>query len=241
MTLPHDIPSKNHQKPLQKQRLFSVAMEKRGAMWYDEGKQREVKSMEFHENLQALRKQRGLTQEELAAELFVSRTAISKWESGRGYPSIDSLKAISRFFGVSIDGLLSGEEVLSLAQEDQKRSGARLRDQVFGLLDCGAGLLLFLPVFGQQTGNQVRAVNLFSLFPSRPWLCGLFLGTIVLTAGLGCAILALQGWAHTWKRPLSLALSALGVLLFLLARQPYAGAFFLFFRLIKVFFLVKNP
>ena len=197
--------------------------------------------MEFHENLQALRKQRGLTQEELAAELFVSRTAISKWESGRGYPSIDSLKAISRFFGVSIDGLLSGEEVLSLAQEDQKRSGARLRDQVFGLLDCGAGLLLFLPVFGQQTGNQVRAVNLFSLFPSRPWLGGLFLCAIVLTAGLGCGILALQGWEHPWKRPVSLALSALGVLLFLLARQPYAGAFFLFFLLIKVFFLIKNP
>ena len=201
--------------------------------------------MEFHENLQALRKQRGLTQEELAAELFVSRTAISKWESGRGYPSIDSLKAISRFFGVSIDGLLSGEEVLSLAQEDQKRSGARLRDQVFGLLDCGAGLLLFLPVFGQQTGNQVRAVTLFSLFPSRPWLGGLFLCAIVLTAGLGCAILALQSWEHprwsTLKSTLSLALSALGVLLFLLARQPYAGAFFLFFLLIKVFFLVKNP
>ena len=38
------------------------------------------------------------TQEELAEALFVSRTAISKWESGRGYPSIDSLKEISTFF-----------------------------------------------------------------------------------------------------------------------------------------------
>ena len=51
--------------------------------------------MEFHEKLQELRKSRGLTQEELAEALFVSRTAISKWESGRGYPSIDSLKEIS--------------------------------------------------------------------------------------------------------------------------------------------------
>ena len=53
--------------------------------------------MEFHEKLQELRKNRGLTQEELAQVLYVSRTAISKWESGRGYPSIDSLKEISNF------------------------------------------------------------------------------------------------------------------------------------------------
>ena len=44
-----------------------------------------------------LRTQKGLTQEELAEALYVSRTAISKWESGRGYPNIDSLKAISKF------------------------------------------------------------------------------------------------------------------------------------------------
>ena len=48
--------------------------------------------MEFNEKLQKLRKEQNLTQEELAEKLFVSRTAISKWESGRGYPSIDSLK-----------------------------------------------------------------------------------------------------------------------------------------------------
>ena len=50
--------------------------------------------MEFNEKLQKLRKEQNLTQEELAEKLFVSRTAISKWESGRGYPSIDSLKVI---------------------------------------------------------------------------------------------------------------------------------------------------
>ena len=71
--------------------------------------------MEFNEKLQELRKKKGLTQEELAEVLYVSRTAISKWESGRGYPSIDSLKAIARFFGLTVDELLSGEEMLFIA------------------------------------------------------------------------------------------------------------------------------
>ena len=56
--------------------------------------------MEFNEKLQELRKSRGLTQEELAEALFVSRTAISKWESGRGYPNLDSLKEISKYFSM---------------------------------------------------------------------------------------------------------------------------------------------
>ena len=74
--------------------------------------------MEFHEKLQELRKQKNLTQEELSEILFVSRTAISKWESGRGYPSIDSLKAIAEFFGVTIDELLSNGELICIAEKD---------------------------------------------------------------------------------------------------------------------------
>ncbi|MBQ7084868.1 MAG: helix-turn-helix transcriptional regulator, partial [Anaerotignum sp.] len=76
--------------------------------------------MEFHEKLQELRKSRGLTQEELAEMLYVSRTAVSKWESGRGYPSIDSLKEISRFFSVTIDDLLSGEKLLTIAEKENR-------------------------------------------------------------------------------------------------------------------------
>lgn len=81
--------------------------------------------MEFNEKLQQLRKSRNLTQEQLAEKLYVSRTAISKWESGRGYPSIDSLKEISKFFSISIDGLLSGNELISLAEEDKRNSNLK--------------------------------------------------------------------------------------------------------------------
>lgn len=54
--------------------------------------------MEFNEKLQQLRKKNNLTQEQLAEQLFVSRTAVSKWESGKGYPNIESLKSISKLF-----------------------------------------------------------------------------------------------------------------------------------------------
>ena len=84
--------------------------------------------MEFNEKLQELRKSRGLTQEELAEALFVSRTAVSKWESGRGYPSIDSLKEISKYFSVTIDELLTGEKLISIAERENKSNIQRICD-----------------------------------------------------------------------------------------------------------------
>lgn len=119
--------------------------------------------MEFYEKLQELRKSRGLTQEELAQMLYVSRTAISKWESGRGYPSIDSLKAISKCFSVSLDELLSSEAVLTLAEADGRQREGRMQSLVFGLLDCGSALLFFLPLFGQRESGAVRGVSLLAL------------------------------------------------------------------------------
>ncbi len=90
--------------------------------------------MELSEKLQELRKEKGLTQEELAEALFVSRTAISKWESGRGVPNIESLKAISKFFSVSIDELLSGEEILKIADEDNKQKEKHTRDLLMEIM-----------------------------------------------------------------------------------------------------------
>ena len=62
--------------------------------------------MDFGEKLKALRIERGLTQEQLAARLYVSRTAVSKWETGGGSPNLDSLQAVARLFDVSVDDLL---------------------------------------------------------------------------------------------------------------------------------------
>ncbi len=118
--------------------------------------------MEFHEKLQELRKQRGLTQEELAEALYVSRTAISKWESGRGYPSIDSLKEISKYFSVTIDELLSGEKLLSIAEKENESNIRSLCDFALGMVDLFSFLLIALPLYPNAVDGYIYSVNLFA-------------------------------------------------------------------------------
>ena len=118
--------------------------------------------MEFHEKLQKLRKNRGLTQEELAEALYVSRTAVSKWESGRGYPSIDSLKEISNYFSVSIDELLSGEKILSIAEKENKTNIRNVCDLLFGMVDLFSFMLIVLPIYPKTVEGHIYSVNLFS-------------------------------------------------------------------------------
>jgi transcriptional regulator with XRE-family HTH domain len=198
--------------------------------------------MEFNEKLQELRRQKGMTQEELAQALYVSRTAVSKWESGRGYPSIDSLKAIARFFSVTVDMLLSGDEILTIAEEDQRQKQTRLRALVFGLLDCGVSALLFLPFFRQQTQSGFSAVSLLALTGLSPVFRGAYLAAVLALTLCGVGGLALpvlrrplRGRNPEW---LSLFCSAGAVLLFILSPQPYAAAILFFFLMIKVILLL---
>lgn len=65
--------------------------------------------MRFADNLKQLRKEKGLSQEELAELLDVSRQAVSKWEQGLGYPEVEKLLLLSNRLHVSLDSLLSTE------------------------------------------------------------------------------------------------------------------------------------
>lgn len=69
--------------------------------------------MTFGEKLKEARKNSGLSQEQLAEKLSVSRSAVAKWEADNGMPDISNLKAISQLLSVSIDHLLSDDEKLS--------------------------------------------------------------------------------------------------------------------------------
>lgn len=182
--------------------------------------------MEFNEKLQELRKSRSLTQEELADALFVSRTAISKWESGRGYPSLDSLKQISRYFSVSIDELICPEEIISAAEEEKKASVDRIFTLTCGTLDILLALLLFLPVFGNGT-DKPTSVSLFTLTGISPWIKTVFATVITLTVLNGICCVIISHLDHpVWDRhrlATGMLLSIVSSAIFVLTRQPYAG------------------
>lgn len=68
--------------------------------------------MSFSEKIKEIRKKQNLTQEQFAEKIFVSRNAVAKWESNRGYPDIQNLISISEIFGVSLDDLIKNDKKL---------------------------------------------------------------------------------------------------------------------------------
>ena len=192
--------------------------------------------MEFSKKLQSLRKQKGLTQEELSNALFVSRTAVSKWESGRGFPNIESLKQIAAFFDITVDELLSGGEMLNIAEKKENA----FCDILFGILDIASSLLFFFPLFAQRAGDAVSAVSLLSLQGN---LKVLYLALVTLTILTGVLTLALQNcdkpFLEKVKRKTSLTLNVISAILLVLGLQPYAAVLLFVFLAIKILIFIK--
>lgn len=200
--------------------------------------------MEFNEKLQELRRQKGLTQEELAASLYVSRAAISKWESGRGYPNIESLKGIARLFSVTVDELLSTDRVLIIAEEESKQKEKHFRDLIYGLFDLCISMLLFLPFFAVKANGAIQSTSLIALEGVQPYVKAAYLAVVTLVTVMGVLTLALQNCQRTaWiksKTIASLTLGALLVLLLMLGSQPYAAVFAFTLLAIKAIILIKR-
>ena len=182
--------------------------------------------MEFNEKLQELRKARSLTQEELAKALFVSRTAVSKWESGRGYPNLDSLKELSRFFSVSIDDLICPEEIISAAEDEKKECIDKYISLICNMMDIFLALLLLLPVFGNGTDNPA-SVSLYGITGLRTWIMTVFAVLISVTVLNGIVgVIIIHFNKPVWNRHrlvTGMVLSIADAAVFILTRQPYAG------------------
>ena len=123
--------------------------------------------MEFGEKLQKIRKEHNMTQEQLAEKLYISRTAISKWESNRGYPNLDTLKDIAKIFNITIDDLLSSDKIIDIGSRENKLNSNKIINLCFGFGFLGRDL------FRLRLGNFFRYLfgflyrrffNSFSLF-----------------------------------------------------------------------------
>lgn len=197
----------------------------------------EVQILEFHEKLQELRKIRGLTQEELAEALFVSRTAISKWESGRGYPSIDSLKEISRYFSVSIDDLLSGDQLIFIAEKENKSNLNSLCDLLLGIVDLLSLMLIFLPLYPKPINSYIYSVNLLGYVNNNTLIIKIYWALYISLATIGIVkMLMVYFKLEKGKKmitDLSVGISIIAVLFLAIAKEPYATTVMFLLLLIK--------
>ena len=197
--------------------------------------------MEFGEKLQELRKKKDMTQEELAESLYVSRTAISKWESGRGYPSIDSLKEISRFFSVSIDELLSAEKMVSIAEKENKENIQYICNMLLGTVDLMALALIILPIFPSLRDGFYYAVSLPYYTQTSDFNLACYWGLIVSLVLMGVAKLIMTRLrlkrGQKTVTTLSLVIGIIAVLFFAMAREAY-GAVILFLMVVAKWMLI---
>lgn len=199
--------------------------------------------MEFNEKLQELRKNKGITQEELAEALFVSRTAISKWESGRGYPNLDSLKEISRYFSVTIDDLICSEEIITAAENEKRACINKYTSLICSTLDILMALLLLLPVFGNGADTPA-SLTLYEITGLRSWIRTVFAVVISATVLNGiCSVVISRFDKPAWSRRLlvtGIVLSITGAAVFMMTRQPYAGILCLAMLVVKGLLIGKG-
>lgn len=199
--------------------------------------------MEFNEKLQDLRKRHKLTQDQLSQKLHISRTAVSKWESGRGFPNIEALKNISRIFNIPIDQLLSGEELLDAAQSDNKIRHYKLLSLVFGIYDFMFISFIFLPLYGEQRGDYIYSVNLLHM-TDNSWI-KLSYYVVFLAICLFGIIEIILNFFNNEKLQRGLMISSLvvhsiAVLLFTATREPYVNCFLFLLLLSKIVLIIRK-
>ena len=200
--------------------------------------------MEFGEKIQKLRNQNKWTQEQLAEKLYVSRTAVSKWESGKGYPNIDSLKDIAKIFNKTIDELLSSEEIIDIAQKENTSNIKRTNNLIYGLLDIFSILFIFLPLYAHRTENFVYSVSLISTNDISNIIKVSYIVILSILSLIGIVEL-IMNFVDNKKMQrivnlISLIVETISILFFAISRQTYLTAIIFIILIIKIAVIIKN-
>jgi len=200
--------------------------------------------MEFGEKIQKLRNQNKWTQEQLAEKLYVSRTAVSKWESGKGYPNIDSLKDIAKLFNKTIDELLSSEEIIDIAKRENTSNIKRTNNLIYGLLDIISVLFIFLPLYAHKAENFVYSVSLISTNDISNIIKVAYIVILSILSLIGIAEL-IMNFVDNKKfqrivNSISLIVETISILFFAISRQTYLTAIIFIILIIKIAVIIKN-
>ena len=200
--------------------------------------------MEFGEKIQKLRNQNKWTQEQLAEKLYVSRTAVSKWESGKGYPNIDSLKDIAKLFNKTIDELLSSEEIIDIAKRENTSNIKRTNNLIYGLLDIISVLFIFLPLYAQRAENFIYSVSLISTNDISNIIKVSYIVILSILSLIGIAEL-IMNFVDNKKMQrivnvISLIVEIISILFFAISRQTYLTAIIFIILIIKIVVIIKN-
>lgn len=200
--------------------------------------------MDFGDKLQQLRTKNNLTQEQLAEKVYVSRVAVSKWESGRGYPNLDSIKMLAKVFNITIDELLSSEELIDIAEVQVKNKSRIVRTMIFGIADFMTSLLFLIPIFANRFDNKIENVTILHLTRDFAFIRNFFLVLIISTTVFGVIELVLQNFQSKHKQKAELILSgffsSLGIVFSVLTNQPYPSIFFFALFILKVLVTIKT-
>ena len=197
--------------------------------------------MELSEKIQKLRKEHNLTQEQFAEQLFVSRTAVSKWETGRGMPNIESLKQIAKLFHITLDELLSTEEIAAIAESENKETIVRFSSYMDGIINLTALLSLLLPLYKAEGNGFFYSVPIYQL---GGWQGIVFWIAPVIMVLCGIVQMFLIGRE---KEKINLTISAVGtavhicaILLLSVSGHPYPTVLLFFLFALKGVLLLKK-
>ena len=128
--------------------------------------------MALSEKLYELRKKGGLSQEQLAEQLGVSRQAVSKWESGKAVPESDTLISISKYFNVSLDYLMKENDLVSEMvadkEETQTKANSGRVKRIFGIVTCLIGIVCLLAwgivsIFMPTTSDRIGTSSMITI------------------------------------------------------------------------------
>ena len=143
--------------------------------------------MTLGENLQRLRKEKGLSQEEVAQALFVSRQSVSKWETDKAEPGVDNLKVLANLYEVTLDQLTGRTQVEYTHKDGEKKTPM---DQYRTMALIRLALWLVLVMVGQlleEESGSLQFIAFVGMLGSMVIGLSLWIRNIYVWGGILCA------------------------------------------------------